>query len=541
MRAMPDTSRFEAIDHLTSDELRQRLRSLQALIASAPVPIAIAHDPDCRFISANLALATLLGVPLGRNISMTPADGSPPPYRIQRNGKDLPENELPMQLAIAHRASISNDIEILRSDGTVAYVQNDVEPLYDTHGEVYGCVSVCVDLTEQKLAQLALIEADRRKDEFLATLSHELRNPLAPLRSALEVMRLARDKPDVVERARQTMERQLMQLIRLTDDLLDVARITQGKLEMRRERIDLRAVLHAAVDAARPAIEGQGHSVQLDLPDVPLWADADPTRLVQVFSNLLNNAVKYTARGGHIRVNAAAAGADVILRVQDDGVGIPDGMLPHIFDMFTQFPGHRDRSHGGLGIGLTLARRLVERHGGTIEAKSEGPGRGSVFTVTLPAAVDAAAVGRAPAGRSRYSSPRVPHSRRRGQPRRARDAAADALALRPRRHRRLGRCGGGRSCDRHPPADRLPRHRHAAHGRLRGRPEDPRSARVVGRAGGAHRLGAGRRQAPFARGWLQSPPDETTGSGGARGVDRRVRSAHEGRGELMEVGGVSLS
>ena len=401
MRAMPDTSRFEAIDHLTPDELRQRLRSLQALIASAPVPIAIAHDPDCRFISANLALATLLGVPLGRNISMTPADGSPPPYRIQRNGKDLPENELPMQLAIAHRASISNDIEILRSDGTVAYVQNDVEPLYDTRGEVYGCVSVCVDLTEQKLAQLALIEADRRKDEFLATLSHELRNPLAPLRSALEVMRLARDKPDVVERARQTMERQLMQLIRLTDDLLDVARITQGKLEMRRERIDLRAVLHAAVDAARPAIEGQGHSVQLDLPDVPLWADADPTRLVQVFSNLLNNAVKYTARGGHIRVNAAAAGADVILRVQDDGVGIPDGMLPHIFDMFTQSPGHRDRSHGGLGIGLTLARRLVERHGGTIEAKSEGPGRGSVFTVTLPAAADAAAVGRAPAGRSR--------------------------------------------------------------------------------------------------------------------------------------------
>jgi len=161
MRAMPDTSRFEAIDHLTSDELRQRLRSLQALIASAPVPIAIAHDPDCRFISANLALATLLGVPLGRNISMTPADGSPPPYRIQRDGKDLPDNELPMQLAIAHRASISNDIEILRSDGTVAYVQNDVEPLYDTHGEVYGCVSVCVDLTEQKLAQLALIDWQR--------------------------------------------------------------------------------------------------------------------------------------------------------------------------------------------------------------------------------------------------------------------------------------------------------------------------------------------------------------------------------------------
>jgi CheY-like chemotaxis protein len=197
------------------------------------------------------------------------------------------------------------------------------------------------------------------------------------------------------------MERQLMQLVRLTDDLLDVARITQDKLDMRRERTDLRTVLTSAVESARPAIDAQGHTVQLEVPDTPLWADADPTRLAQVFSNLLNNAVKYTARGGHIHVSAAAAGADVVLCVRDDGVGIPDGMLPHIFDMFTQFPGHRDRSHGGLGIGLTLARRLVERHGGTIDAKSEGPGRGSVFTVTLPAAIDAAAAGRAPSGRTR--------------------------------------------------------------------------------------------------------------------------------------------
>ena len=272
---MPDTSRFEAIDDLTAHELRQRLRSLQALIASAPVPIAIAHDPDCRFISANLALATLLGVPLGGNISMTPADGSPPPYRIQRGGKDLPEEELPMQLAIARRASISNNIEIVRGDGTVAYVQNDVEPLYDTHGEVYGCVSVCVDLTEQKLAQLALIEADRRKDEFLATLSHELRNPLAPMRSALEVMRLAGTARDRRESAR--------------DDgaAADAAGPADrrpagrgadhtGKLEMRRERIDLRAVLHSAIDAARPAIDARPTAFTLELPDEPLGPT--PTR-----------------------------------------------------------------------------------------------------------------------------------------------------------------------------------------------------------------------------------------------------------------------
>jgi PAS domain S-box-containing protein len=398
---MADTSRFDAIDDLTADELRQRLRSLQALIASAPVAIAIAHDPECRFISANRALAALLGVPPGTNISMTPAEGGVPAYRIQRNGQDVPERELPMQVAIARRTSITNDIEIVRHDGTIAYVQNDVEPLYDTHGEVYGCVSVCVDLTARKLAELALREADRRKDEFLATLSHELRNPLAPIRSALEVMRLARDKPEVVEKTRLTMERQLMQLVRLTDDLLDVARITQDKLEMRRERVDVRGVVQGAIDAAAPALDAHGHRLQLDLPHAPLWADADPTRLAQVLTNLLNNAIKYTGRGGAIRVTATPAGESIQLQIIDNGVGIPAAMLPHVFDMFRQFPGHRDRSHGGLGIGLTLARRLVQLHGGTIEARSDGTGCGSVFTVTLPAAPAAAAAETAPAGRAR--------------------------------------------------------------------------------------------------------------------------------------------
>ena len=383
---MLDTPRFDAIDTLDAVELRQRLRSLQALIASAPVPIAIAHDPDCRYISANRALATLLRVPQGGNISMTPADQHLPNYRIQRHGRDLPESELPMQMAIARRCFISNDIELVRSDGSVAYVQNDVEPLFDTHGQVYGCVSVCVDLTDRRLAEIALREADRRKDEFLATLSHELRNPLAPIRSALEVMRIARGKPEVVEKARATMERQLLHLVRITDDLLDVARITQNKLEMRREWVDLRGILQSAVDAARPAIDAQGHALELYLPATPLDTHADPTRLAQVLSNLLNNAIKYTARGGRIRISGAAEGELVSLSVEDTGVGIPAEMLPLVFDMFTQFPGHRDRSHGGLGIGLTLAKRLVELHGGTIEARSAGPGQGSTFTVRLPSA-----------------------------------------------------------------------------------------------------------------------------------------------------------
>src|SRR5206468_13073081 len=246
---------FDRLDALTIDELRQRLYSLRSIVARAPVPIAIAHDPECRVITANRALAALLQLPEQANISLTPPAGEKPPYRIQRNGQDLPPSELPMQYAIAHRTAISNEIDIVRADGTVLHVQNDVEPLYDTQGNIYGCVSVCVDLTERRRAEQALLEADRRKDEFLATLSHELRTPLAPMRTALEVMRIARDDSAIVDKARSTIERQLVHLVRLTDDLLDVSRIIQNKLELRRCRVDLRSVLHGAIEAIRPAID----------------------------------------------------------------------------------------------------------------------------------------------------------------------------------------------------------------------------------------------------------------------------------------------
>jgi CheY-like chemotaxis protein len=384
LAAMAEPLPFDAIDNLNAEELRQRLRSLQAILEAAPVPIAIAHDPACRFITANRALSTLLGVPVEVNISLAPPPGQRPGYRIQRHGRDIPIHDLPMQLAIARRMFVSNDIDILRSDGTVKHIQNDVEPLYDTHGQVYGCVSVCVDMTDRKLAELALRDADRRKDEFLATLSHELRNPLAPIRSALEVMRLARDNPETVEKARATMERQLLHLVRITDDLLDVARITQSKMDLRRERIDLRVVLHTAIEATRPALDARHHALKVDLPASPLWAEADLTRLAQVFSNLLNNAAKFTEPGGTINVAASGTGRTATVTVADTGVGIPAAMLPSIFDMFTQLQRFRDRSQGGLGIGLTLAKRLVELHGGAIEARSEGDGRGSTFTVRLP-------------------------------------------------------------------------------------------------------------------------------------------------------------
>jgi len=385
------SSLFDALEDAGPEELRQRLRSLAVLIERAPVPIAIAHDPECRVVTANRALTFLLGTPPEANISLTPGVPTRTLYRIQRNGRDIPPSELPMQYAIAHRTAVSNEIEIVRADGRLVYVQNDVEPLYDTHGQIYACVSVCVDLTERKLAEDALREADRRKDEFLATLSHELRNPLAPIRTALEVMRIARDDAELVEKSRATMERQLTHLVRITDDLLDVSRITQNKVGLRRERIDLRAAVHSAIEATRSLLESRGHAVALDLPPLPLWVDADFTRLAQVFSNLLNNAAKYTDPGGRVSVAAAVTDTRAVVTVTDTGIGIPADMLPRVFDMFTQLQEHRDRTHGGLGIGLTLAKRLIELHGGKIEVRSEGAACGTCVTVSLPMATPAAA------------------------------------------------------------------------------------------------------------------------------------------------------
>jgi signal transduction histidine kinase len=270
---------FDPPEDASAEELRARLRALADLIARAPVPIAVAHDPECRFITANDALARLLAVSPNVNISMTPRVGERPAYRIQRHGRDIPVGELPMQYAIAHRTHVANDIEIVRADGSVLFVQNDVEPLYDRRGEVCGCVSVCVNLTERKHVEDVLREADRRKDEFLATLSHELRNPLAPIRNAVELLRRAGDDPKVAARALAIMERQLHQLVRLTDDLLDISRITRNTIELRRERIDVRMVLRSAIEAIEPLSDAADHVLTVDLPNGPLWVSADFTRM----------------------------------------------------------------------------------------------------------------------------------------------------------------------------------------------------------------------------------------------------------------------
>ncbi len=247
--------------------------------------------------------------------------------------------------------------------------------------------TVFFDITEQKRADEALREADRRKDEFLATLAHELRNPLAPIRNGLQIMHLSNGDRERVEQARTMMERQLQHMVHLVDDLLDLSRISRGKIELRKQRVELAKVVQHAVETSRPAIEQAGHNLTIALSTEPIFVDADTTRLSQVFANLLNNAAKYTERGGWIRLTVQRHGGDVAVSVTDNGVGIPSHMLPKVFEMFTQVDRNLERSQGGLGIGLSIVRRLVEMHGGRVEALSEGQGKGSEFVVHLPMAV----------------------------------------------------------------------------------------------------------------------------------------------------------
>jgi signal transduction histidine kinase/ActR/RegA family two-component response regulator len=240
------------------------------------------------------------------------------------------------------------------------------------------------EMTVRQGAERALLLADRRKDEFLATLAHELRNPLAPIRTGLDIMRINASDPVACDRARSIMERQLKQMVRLVDDLLDVSRINTGKLTIRREQLMLQDVVNDALELARPFIATQGHTLHVQVPDQAVYLAGDATRLAQVISNLLHNAAKYTARGGSLALEAEVHAGQVELRVRDNGIGISPAMLHDIFEMFIQADSSLERSTAGLGVGLSLARKLVELHGGSIRADSAGEGQGSTFTVTLP-------------------------------------------------------------------------------------------------------------------------------------------------------------
>jgi PAS domain S-box-containing protein len=282
-------------------------------------------------------------------------------------------------------------IETLRHDDGVLHHSLVSKFAIGDAARYRGIAGVAIDITERVIAEKKLLEAteqlceaDRRKDEFLAMLAHELRNPLAPIHTGLQVLRKSRGHEDTAERVLGMMERQVKHLVRLVDDLLEVSRISRGKIELKKEQIDLAVIIDHAVDMSRELIDASGLTLRVALPDEPLLIDADPVRLAQVFANLLNNAAKFTSRGGRIELTAERKEGEAVVSVADTGVGIARDMLPRVFELFVQVDNSLVRAKGGLGLGLALVRSLVDLHGGKVEAASEGEGCGSRFTVRLP-------------------------------------------------------------------------------------------------------------------------------------------------------------
>jgi PAS domain S-box-containing protein len=374
----PDKGYCAARDVTTEMLAQRRLRAAQRMteaVIEGAGALVYAKDLEGRYILSNQAWRTAHGLTPEQAMGVTDQQLFGPETAATLRHNDLRVLQTGEPVLVQERTMLQGQHATFRSSKF---------PLYDESGEIYAVCGVSTDITD-------VVEADRRKDEFIATLAHELRNPLAPIRTGLEILRRTAELPAAAVRTRDMMERQLVHMVRLVDDLLDVSRVSRGKLELRPQALTLDQVLAHAVEASQPAVHAAGHALEVQLPEEPLPVRGDLTRLAQVFSNLLNNASKYTPPGGRIVVRARREGASACVEVEDNGIGVSAEMLPHVFDLFAQ--GHEDvqRAQGGLGIGLWLVRRLVELHQGSICAMSEGPGRGSTFQVRLPLLVPGSA------------------------------------------------------------------------------------------------------------------------------------------------------
>ncbi len=354
----------------------ERLRRLHETILSGTPDFVYVFSLDYRVIYANDSLLTMWGVTAKQAIGKTFLEIGYEPWHAEMHCREIDEVR-------ATKGPIRGEVPFNGTHGRRIYDYIFV-PVLGADGEVESVAGTTRDITERRQMEDALRENDRKKDEFIAILAHELRNPLAPLRNGLQVLKLAGNDANMVSQVRGIMERQLTHMVRLIDDLLDISRIGQNKMELRRSPVLLAEVISSAVETARPVIEASGHELIVALPVDMIYLDADLTRLAQVFGNLLANSAKYTNNGGRIWVTAERQGTEVVIAVRDTGIGIPADSLARIFDMFSQVDRSIERSTGGLGIGLALVKGLVEMHDGTVTAYSAGQDQGSTFTVRLP-------------------------------------------------------------------------------------------------------------------------------------------------------------
>ncbi|MDI1428000.1 ATP-binding protein [Polyangium sorediatum] len=359
-----------------TERLRESEKRFRTLADNAPVIIWLTDATgSCHYINATWERIT----------GQSPEDAHGVGWLDPIHPEDRPRIGQVFRAAVARHEPFNFEYRLRIVDGSYRWFLDYGVPRRGEDRGYLGHIGSCTDITERKLAEQMQAEADRRKDEFLAMLAHELRNPLAPMRMALHIIR-ARQANAATDRHLQILERQTDNLARLVDDLLDVSRLTRGKIELRKERLDIATVVTRAVDATRGLIEGRHHTLTVELPAAPVTVFADAVRLEQILVNLLTNAAKYTDPGGHITLHATRVGAQVELYVHDDGVGIAPHMLDRVWHIFEQAERTLDRAQGGLGIGLSIVRHLVEMHGGTVEAQSPGLGQGSTFFVWLPLA-----------------------------------------------------------------------------------------------------------------------------------------------------------
>jgi PAS domain S-box-containing protein len=365
-------------------ESEQQRRIYETALSNTPDLVYI-FDLDHRFTYANAALLKMWGRTREEALGRTCLELGYEPWHAAMHDAEI-------ETVVATRAPIRGEVPFTGTNGRRIY-DYIFAPVTDSGGQVIAIAGTTRDVTERRQSEQALREqaerladADRAKDEFLATLAHELRNPLAPLRNALALLRFSGDAGSQAAPMHAMMERQVNHLVRLVDDLLDVSRVSRGAFVLRTERVALAEIVRNAVETSQPLIDAGRHRLQIALPAEPIWLDGDPVRLAQVLSNLLNNAAKYTEEGGEISLRAEREDGRAVVTVRDTGVGIAPEAIARLFSMFSREERTSARAQGGLGIGLALARRLAEMHGGTLDAHSEGPGEGSTFTLRLPAA-----------------------------------------------------------------------------------------------------------------------------------------------------------